>query len=418
MFQQISNTQKYEVLKNKTNIGKAFFIYFLAAVFPQVAMISNKGSIVDTLWKAIAIGSFSIYMLIYVFHKKLKLNIIYLICGIVYCTSNLIGLILYSEFQPRNINSLISIITIFDMIIICCLFTNSIIPSKKDIDWFVNAYIIFALYACIFNIIMNFTVIKNILSISQAYQYSLSSFFTNRNTFAKYLYLGVIACVMQYANTRKKRFIFVCLLFFLTLIITLSRTGLYSTLIFIIVLILLQYKRNKALYTGIILLSLMVIVSLFSLDITRNFILNIVIRSDVGLTGRENIWKYTFSLLKGYEVIFGYGENVVDSMVYDLMGTRTIHNGFISVIVSGGLIEVSLYLMLICNLILKVISIGKNNLIVSNILLASLISLLAYSMFEDIVLLEPSASNLIMTLFNVVIPILLYNYYKNKKHIY
>lgn len=415
MIQQISNTQNYEVIKSKTSIGKAFFIYFFAAVLPQVAMISNKGSIFDTLWKALAICSFSIYMLIYVLRKELKLKIMYLICGTIYCASNLLGLMLSLESQSSISDSIISIFTILDMIFICCLFANSIIPSKKDIDWFLNAYIIFVLYSCIFNIIDNFSLIKNLFSIRQTYQYSLSSFFANRNNYAKYLYLGVIACVMQYANTRKKRFVFAGLLVFGSLLITFSRTGLYSTLIFLIFFIILQYKRNMDLCTGVLLILLVSVLLLFSIDVTRNFIQNIVMRPEAGITGRDIIWKYTFSLIKGLKVIFGYGENVVENMIYELMKTRTIHNGLLCVIGSGGLIKLSLYIMLICNLLFKVRYIRKNNFVLGNVLLAALASFFAYSMFEDIVLLHSSDANLIMTLFNVVIPTLLFNYYKNKR---
>ncbi len=65
--------------------------------------------------------------------------------------------------------------------------------TKEYIIYFMKYMIIFAVIACLYNIVTNWTLILNLTNITSSYQVHLKSFFPNRNQFGMFLFIAIVA---------------------------------------------------------------------------------------------------------------------------------------------------------------------------------------------------------------------------------
>ena len=108
---------------------------------------------------------------------------------------------LTTKFNFNCINILISFV--YYVLFMSVLSTEKI--DRKGILVFADYYKIFILYACILNFIINRDNLLDIVEITSAYDYNFSSFFTNRNTFAAFLLVGVMLSFYS-VSIRKSKF--------------------------------------------------------------------------------------------------------------------------------------------------------------------------------------------------------------------
>jgi hypothetical protein len=199
----MQNPLKLSKRVNGKNIAKVYFIYFFCAVSPQVFHIYTNIPLTLSI-KISAILLFSTYMFLKYMHLKLNSTIV--VMGVIYIIGQLVAYLLPSGsfYNESVITIIIPISIVFIMILTCLCIPASLLTSLSDIKWFVNAYILFVLFACLYSIIFDLDMILSCFSVTSAYLTNFSSFFDNKNTFAIFLYTGLIACVLQYSLTRKE----------------------------------------------------------------------------------------------------------------------------------------------------------------------------------------------------------------------
>jgi hypothetical protein len=112
--------------------------------------------------------------------------------------------------------------------------------SVRDVnDW--NFYffggIIIAFSACIYSYFFEWAKYKSFFDYSQVFQLydAPTSFTNNRNTFGTLLLIGVFSSFYLFKQSNRKLFIFVGVFFFLNIILTMSKTSIFSAALFIAV---------------------------------------------------------------------------------------------------------------------------------------------------------------------------------------
>src|SRR5699024_9655085 len=117
--------------------------------------------------------------------------------------------------------------------------------SKKGLYTFLKGVIILALIACIYNMVVNFQGIFNILSVKNPYDVNFKSFYINRNSFGQLLILGIISNVVIFLDSQKSKLLLLSFfLFSFNLLATFSRTALIILLLFTIIFVFFHYRSK------------------------------------------------------------------------------------------------------------------------------------------------------------------------------
>lgn len=280
--------------------------------------------------------------------------------------------------------------------------------SKSGVDRFMFLILMFGLIACIYNIIIHFKDILNIINIHNPNSVNLSSFFSNRNSFAQYLFICLIANTYLFVNKKSNLYLFFYIVLGINIVATFSRTGTISTIIFLLLFYLFYYRR-KVLFILTVFFSIFLffVVVLYNSALS-NFIENFS-RLESGTSGRWIIWDFGLQLLDHTSWFFGIGYLTGVSFLEQAGLPGQFHSFFVETIVGGGLIDLLLHLLIFIYVIRKVFFINKFDRLVSVIYLASFLSLFAYSLFESVSFFSMGYVDSLFRIFFITIPLLYSN---------
>lgn len=153
---------------------------------------------------------------------------------------------------------------------------------------------------------------------------------------------------------------------------------------------------------------------LFLVSSVREYLLYILLRVDVD-TFREPIVEASMQLIRE-NFIFGCGQGGWNIALDDISGNPYSHNGFLSVLMTGGIVYFFAYILIILNCFKYAFKVYKYKFDLGRQMLISILTVLIYSFFESIVLGETNASNFAFTLVNLIIPQLYFNLMTKKSN--
>jgi O-antigen ligase len=278
--------------------------------------------------------------------------------------------------------------------------------TKENIIHFMKYMIIFAIIACLYNIVKNWTLILNLINITSSYQVDLKSFFPNRNQFGMFLFIAIVANNYRTLVSKKNSaYYMVNFLLIMNLMMTMSRGAILALLIFYIILYIQQLKSKKTLISLIIILSTVITV-IFSNSQLRDFIVRNVVRADAGVAGRLDVWKMGVNVYSKSNLLSGVGFHTgID--IAKAAGFRfdQFHNFFIDILVSGGLIELMFMVITILYVYRRVmIKCWDRN--YKRIYKASMGAIIALGLVESVSFFSIGFVDTIYTIFFITIPIL------------
>jgi O-antigen ligase len=321
-----------------------------------------------------------------------------------------------------------------------------VIPRKiysfKQINFIFYTCLIIAglamLYSYIFewqqyaNFIMNF-------SDMESTEYTVESFFYNRNTYGLFLFICLFVCA--YLNVLKSRWYYYLFMgiIFVNMFFTLAKTVLVYSFIFVLVYLFIRalssfgkHKKSGPILLTV-LISLVLIASLIfvlaMLDVTplfasiHNFINNTIVSvGEQTIGSRIAIWKNCFIILDDpVSLIFGHGVGIFESQLFSMNGadpitrdaTRYSHNAFIEMIGKGGLLYLAFYLALIVYSFYTIIKIRKVSRSLSSTLVLFSILVMLAGMIECWYFYSYNTTNLLITIITFVPS---FAYYYQLKH--
>ena len=209
-----------EKIKNKINLPIILFFIILINYIPLIIpnMISKQSHGVGIIPMVVCFGIECIFLLLYFWKKieitrEIKNNIVIL------STISLILLIV----QIKNVINVEY--KIMDFANIACQFVNILLlfiaiinikSEEKFILYFMNAMVIFGILACINNVILYFDEILQTLGLQEGeFIVNIKSFFANRNQFAFFIYVAIIADLFMILKENKLTHKFILILLFL-----------------------------------------------------------------------------------------------------------------------------------------------------------------------------------------------------------
>lgn len=426
-----------EKIKTKLNLPIILFIIIFINFIPLILpnMFSKEGIAVPVFLMAggfaIEIGIMFCYFLVdfkkndkkVEITKEMKKNFILL---------SIITIILLivqvCNFFTGNLSKM-------DIVNIGCIFANILFLfilmlnkkiNEKDIYSFFKAIVYMALVSCIVNVLIYYKEILGFIGIGPKYSMviKIKSFFANRNQFAFFLYVGIIADIILLKNENKKIYKILLPVFFISLIITMSRTGLLVGAILLVMLFFINDKMSLktkiSISVGLIVVGIiaLIIVSNFMPTLWKSINANLVRIHEVkNLSGRTDIWSIGINLLvqKPQNMLFGIGRFNAIKLLEDVDGTRftQYHNIYLDSLVTGGIITLAYFIFTFYIVIKKVIksNLDKN---IKNIYITMFITYGIYIMFESFGRFSIGCSDTLCLIFFITIPLLHANSVKSK----
>lgn len=252
------------------------------------------------------------------------------------------------------------------------------------------------LLADIFLLRLNVSIIKT----------TFIAFFGNSNNFGFYLYVAF--CLLFFLQKKKPSTIqlIAIVLVALSLLFTLSRTAIMSVVLFAAMFVLLENRNRRT----VIIFSVLLVIVLFLLIsplLPQNTIINeYLLRSDGSLGERGLIWKYGWQQFMKRPIL-GYGFGNSD-IFYIGRWNETLpwHNGYLDVLLSGGILYLILYITSLVKLGKKYATIRKYDQRSGNLYISLLISFMLYSVFENVTLYGIYPLSCVITVLLVAIPLM------------
>ena len=379
---RIELINNFDSLALYRNIVKTFIIlniYFLwlESVIPRLTHVFTF----NRLFFVCVLASFSVYIFISKLKHKNKFSInvnkpntvLFTVLSI-YIFLDLLGT-LYSPIPRESLSRYFTILPMITLITICYFIFN----TKKDINSIFLSIGVSALTVCIISLYFYF--------FGQGFIFSRNytiSMVRDYNVFATYIIMGIALLIVNISRIDKSKFFkitFIALISSIsitTVILSGSRRGvlLLGLIIFVIILYFgksflkksrfNKYKKRIYVYfilaLCIVLLSFLVFNLFNSFNASNNFISKRykTILSEMLFSTRVVRWQFSIDKFLQYnwaEKLIGRGSEYDKQLFYTEFGANKLgsdypHNMFLTDILNGGIIKVSV-LMVLCIIIIK-----------------------------------------------------------------
>lgn len=397
------NAQNLRLDKNEIEINRDtyyLFFWFFITILPQILLLS-KGDHESVVLKAGLYSTFLLLTFLKTFKNRTKVILKYVLSSI-----SLAIILIFSNFVISQSNASASImvnisVILLNYIILMVIFGNIRI-SILDLARMALLYEIFILYACVINFVEYGNMFSLILRASYGHQFSFRSFFTNRNTFALFLFVGVIFTTLRLTITKSRFDKVVLLTIICNLFLTLSRTSILGICVFFVIFYIMKYKRDFVKSLIKIVLVLSVVAALIVFVLGWDFISGVLIRANRGTSGRTLIWSELWKAYISGSLLFGQG--------FGILNDYFTHNSYIEIIVVGGLTSVLFYLWFYLEtfaVIRKVLAFDNE---IGSVFVAAFLGFLTVTMFESGIPFASSAKDTIFTLLFFLLPRYYLNY--------
>ena len=380
--------------KASKSFSLVLLVSFLAMVIPQILGYLGAQVLVYSICYSVSILS----LLIYYFKYKTGIKR----SGPVFLLLYIITLLL-----PLIFNSFTGICTVDNdyidtaIKIISTVFLFMLVPKQMKIKEYKLLFYgvsIFVVIACLFNIFINIGDMLSITSLDNSYMVSFASFFANRNTFAMYLFVGILVAnlLIRLDPARKKLLVTIITLEFVNLLFTMSRGGLLAAVIVLFPSLFEAGKKHVKLVAFVVLTGLFILASNPNISSTFS---RLVIRSDVGVSGRSELWNEGIEYSRNTNMITGTGYYTA----LNTIGVNQLHSMYIDTLIDTGIIGIAIKIgfflsSLLCIKRLK----DENN--TKWVYLRAYLAVLLLGIFESVNIFALGSTEMLYTIFFITIP--------------
>ena len=368
---------------DKNNMPIILFLIILINYIPLILpnMISKESHGVGTIPMAICFV-IEIALILLTFYKNIKITRTMKKAGIALCIISLILVLV----QVKNF--IIGNYQLLDVFNIACFFINILLlfigmidfkVDEKKINIFMKLIVFMGIVACINNMILYFNEILQTIGIAKiSGSINMKSFFANRNQFAFFLYLTIIANIYVIISQKNNLIYKLLMLLFLgNLFFSMSRTGMLVVAIFFVLYFIFCDKINTK--TKITILVLCAILGIIAFVIMMNINPQLV-----NYIGR----------FQGTELL-----------VYKTKSFTQFHNIYIDMLVTGGLMLLG-FIFWIYYFVVKTIKESKIDKKYKILYKAMFITFAIYICFESFGRFSIGSSDTLCLIFFITIPLL------------
>ena len=330
----------------RLNLGKVYFLYLFFVLFLQIIGADGKNETLELVWKAAVISC----TLFYILYKKDWKVVRSLIAP---CFIYLLGQIFaYISFAGASVGMFVNCAVVIGMSYMFISLTAAGSGFElEDMMWFIKAFTALMLYAVIYQFVVDSQAVLGALNQENVYSDMMSSFFDNKQTFGMFLFVAFIVSFLGLVMSKKKIYIVFSMLFFGMLFVCSSRTSLLACVVFVMMIPVLFLRINRKIAITVLTAIGVAVFAIWIVSPVRRFVLEVLLDTEATVVARENIWEGAFRAMQGSKILFGYGEGNVEKAITgidkELIGNA--HNGVIHVFVTGGVIKLVLYVVVVIN---------------------------------------------------------------------
>lgn len=401
--------------------AKLLFYSIIIGLFPIALVSIALPSIFESFLYQILVGAmFGIQALIFVIYfvsaTERKADYRYIVFGLVFSIFQLITILRSSIASNINYLDIINVTARFISVFLLLCIPAGLRISKKAFNRFMFSIVILCLIACFYNFIVNFSDIMKILTFNNPFTLNFSSFYFNRNTFGQLLFISFIACTFLWIQKNSKLLLFAYIFFSINLIITLSRTATASSLIFIFML-LFVFLKKKIRPVHIVSAVGFVAVILLALSNKKiiTFIVGMLIRSDVGMSDRDNLWLTGFEVLDHNSWLLGIGYLSSVDIIKELgFNLKEFHSFYVETLIGGGIADLLMHFGIFAFAINRIIRIRAFDKGSAAVYFSAFIALFVYMIFESASFFTMGYVGTLFTAFFITMPLLYSNSVSDK----
>lgn len=393
-----------EKVISKNMISTYYAVFIVLALLPQVFGFNDRG--IGDVWKM----GILIWLLVLSFIKNKTINL------------SVIGIAYLFFYMVVNVACLItdfdiSITTMFNLVIgvvLIYLFFDWPIRekniSKSDIFEFFRILVWFMLVACIYNMIVNAKQLLNITSISVYGSDATTSFFDNKNTFGVFLLFGTISATFCKIYEGKNKWLYITFLFLVNALMAMSRTAIVLIIFLLIASFLIGDKKTRK--SRIFFLSILLFMSIvlyFTSSTISNYIDNNLFGNTQSLDIRDRYIERMLPLARGFYLYFGYGVEKSIQLTIEYAGNRYYHNTYLQLLMEGGLMKLSVFVVGVIYSIRNTIKLCRMNKKIGYMCAATITTYLIYASIESVILFDTPVIAMLASIFVISIPRLFLN---------
>lgn len=403
------------LLNNKSKISNILYLYIILVTLP---LFLGNFSVFHFITQGTTIYSFYIYSLFFLLPLYILINNNGKINVSGYKLTKLYFIMLFyfifynlNMFDGIDVESFIKTIIISIGFITFLLIVNSEQINIQEHKSFMKKILLFIILISLYNLVKNYDMI--IYGVSDTHiKKQFASFFSNKNTFAMVLGVGIISSTYLLVTERKLRYLFILLFLFINLFLTNSTNGFLSSLIFLMLFFLLLFYKNIIRVYIFGLSSLVTLIILYIRGYFDGIIDFFVYRDFTEFSGRTDIWKVGIrSFLDNPIIGIGIGKTE-DTLSANGFGESQFHNSYLEILVAGGSLLMTIYIILTIIYIVNLKKLYKFNRLLGSLYIAAFFSFLFNIFFESYSFFSNGFYSGIITIFYLLIPMLLIKGYK------
>lgn len=416
-------------MENKKKITDTLFICIIINLIPVFLLgVFNISNTLYTIATLIVYVIQTTIMIMAVKEKIFEINknerTFLIVFAVLQIVTQGVNLIRFHSILIKDVANVASvIINIFLFIFMCLKFeidkTTFLEFMKKMIKLGVVAYVVGILLNAK-DMIINLFITKN------SYAGAFKSFFANRNNFGMFLLIMSISNLYIILNDKKKKDIYIQILFTIGILLTMSRNCIIGMFLFYLLVFVFNYKKIRQKFTdkqikSIILITLIVItlfifiIVLFPKSIQtmdQLFIRSYTISPD---SGRLKVWKNGLQIFL-YNPILGVGRYRAINLNQSIFNSKLthFHSIYMETLATYGVIGFVVLIYFIYSIFKKI----KNSKIDSKdkkIILSGLITFLFVSCFETTCRMSIGYVDTMSMIYFIIIPIMYANKKKDKE---
>lgn len=395
--------------KHTKKIPYYYGLFIVLALLPQI--LGFNGSIVDDVFKIglIALFLYKTSALIAI-RRAGVFTVLFLFFSII----DTLGIVIINEASVlrEGMNLIISILLVF-ILVETALKTTCI--DRNDVLLFYKIYSYFICIASIYNMIVHYNSLIHITSLTVYNSEDICSFFDNKNTFGVFLIFGILATMILKIITKQNKWLLLSVIFLLNEIMAMCRTAIILSVVMLAISFFVD-KRNRIKNAIIFLCILFVVRHLIINNQTINrFIFETLFGSTTSMDARSGYIDSLLPLSKSIHFWFGYGHDGAMDLAKLYTGNSYYHNGFLKVIMSGGIIKLGLELMAILFSVYYGIKCLRLDRRIGNLCILSSFVYVIYTCVESVVLFDTPVVAIMSVMFIISMPIIFYNCILNER---
>ena len=355
-------------------------------------------------------------ILLFINKFKIKLNkqiFMFMIMIVIYYTSFMNGIVRNNtQLTDGFIKTFILAYGVFAFYYLA----SSFYINPSSLESFIKKVNYFVLFAVFVNVLLNYNLIIHGSS-NLHWNRQFASFFYNKNNYGQLLIIGIICNMYLLVLLRKRTYFFSMCIVFLNIIWTNSFNSLLASIIFIVVFIIIRYKKKPVKKIAFFSFSISLL-SYFIINGHFDGIFDFIKYGDITeFNGRIQLWNAGLNTVKE-NLFLGIGVDQQARILSELgFSVSQFHNSYIEILVAGGVLLFLIHIILFIYIFKNLIRINKRDKLNGSIFLSAIISLLFSMFFESITFFNAGYYSGMITIFYLIVPLLFINYYNQNYEI-